>query len=147
MQPFNLILSGLSLLVPLDVGARLIIAAQVVLIEERFASESITRGRKLTKDSSWRVAVFVLMVLLLQIGLPVLLLGAAMSGVSQLSLDAQLVSALQMALATIAQIIALPLSFIAYTLLFFDLRIRSQGFDPEQHDPLAAGKYPSWLSA
>jgi hypothetical protein len=143
MQPFNLILSGLSLLVPLDVGARLIIAAQVVLIEERFASESITRGRKLTKDSSWRVAVFVLMVLLLQIGLPVLLLGAAMSGVSQLSLDAQLVSALQMALATIA----LPLSFIAYTLLFFDLRIRSQGFDPEQHDPLAAGKYPSWLSA
>lgn len=151
LQAHRVILYGLAWLVPLYVGVRLIVAAQALLIEDHFASESINRSWNLTKDSSWRVATFVLVVLLIQIGLPALFLGAAMAGVARLSLDAQLVSALQMALATIAQIVALPFSFIAYTLLFFDLRVRSQGFDLQQHDPLAAewdtGKYPSWLSA
>lgn len=141
---------GLSLLVPLCIGVRLIVAAQAVLIEDRFASDSIVRSWKLTQHNWWRTATFAVVVLLLQLGAPALIVGAAMTGIEQLVLDTQLVAALQMALVTIAQIVALPLSFIAHTLLFFDLRIRTEGFDPE-HDPLAPhwndGEYPSWLNA
>jgi hypothetical protein len=143
--------AGLPLLVPLYVGVRLIVTAQAVLLEDHFASDSIARSRELTKHNWWRTAIFAGVVLLLQLGLPALIVGAAMAGIEQLSVDAQLVSALQMALVTIAQVVALPFSFIAYTLLFFDLLIRSEGFDLERPDPLAPewndGTHPSWLNA
>jgi len=154
LTPFSqisrLVFGGLSLLLPLYVYARLIVATQAVLLEDRVAADGIARSRQLTKNSDWRVAAFIVVVLLLQLGLPTLIIGAATSGVAALSLDAQLVSTLQMALLTIAQIVAWPFSFIAYTLLFFDLRIRNDGFDPE-HDPLTLGlrdgEHPAWLSA
>ncbi|HEY0737599.1 MAG TPA: hypothetical protein VGD69_21955 [Herpetosiphonaceae bacterium] len=145
------IMAGLPLLVPLFASARLIVAAQAVLLENNFASDSIARSWRLTKNNWWRTAIFAGVVLLLQFGVPALIVGAALYGVQELSLDAQLVSAIQMVLVTLAQIVALPFSFIAHTLLFFDLRIRSESFDTEQSDPLAPGwnddTNPSWSNA
>ncbi|HEY0604524.1 MAG TPA: hypothetical protein VGD58_16510 [Herpetosiphonaceae bacterium] len=142
---------GLRMLVPACASVLLIVAAHIVLLEDRYASDSIARSWRLTKHSWWHTATFAGVVLLLQFGLPALMVGAAMAGLTGLGLHAQLVSALQMALVTLAQIVALPFSFIAHTLLFFDLRIRSQSFDPEQDDPFATGwnddQYPSWLNA
>lgn len=145
------IIGGLPMLVPACASVLLIVAAQAVLLEDRFASDSIARSWRLTKHSWWHSATFVGVVLLLQVGLPAIIIGASMAGLTELGLTAQFVSALQMALVTLAQIVALPFSFIAHTLLFFDLRIRSQSLNPEQPDPLAPewndGERPSWLNA
>lgn len=130
----RLVFGGVSLLLPLYIYARLILATQAVLLEGLVASDGIARSRALTKASDWHVTAFVVVVLLLQYGLPALIIGATLSGVAALSLDAQLISALQMVLVTIAQIVAWPFSFIAHTLLFFDLCIHN----PE-HDPLTPG--------
>ncbi|HEY0737600.1 MAG TPA: glycerophosphoryl diester phosphodiesterase membrane domain-containing protein [Herpetosiphonaceae bacterium] len=132
-----ILLGTLLLLLPLLVRARLVFSTQAVMLEDQGAIASIDRSWKLTQQRMWRLFGFMIVLSLLEMCLTTLPVGAAVFGISMAGTDAQLILALQVALATISEIVVLPFTMIAYTLMFFDLRIRSEGFDLEQHDLLA----------
>lgn len=132
-----ILLGGLLLILPLLVRVRLAFTTQAVMLEGQGAVAGVDRSWKLTEGRMWRLAGFVLVVGLLEICLTTVPVGAVVFGVSLAGTDAQLILALRVALATISTIAVLPFTMISYTLMFFDLLIRGEGFDLEQHDLLA----------
>ncbi|HEY0604525.1 MAG TPA: glycerophosphoryl diester phosphodiesterase membrane domain-containing protein [Herpetosiphonaceae bacterium] len=132
-----ILLGGLLLVLPLLVRVRLMFSTQAVMLEDQGAVASLDRSWKLTQQRMWRLVGFVLVVGLLEMCLTTLPVGAAVFGISMAGASDQLILALRVALDAISEIVVLPFTMIAYTLMFFDLRIRSEGFDLEQHDLLA----------
>jgi hypothetical protein len=108
---------------------RTTVAAQSIVIERVSGRGGIRRSWALTRGFFWRIVGIMVLLLILQsivgllVGLPVL---AAASG---LSVDAR--QMIQQAVSAVSAVFVAPVTLVTLTLLYYDLRIRREGFDIE----------------
>jgi hypothetical protein len=114
---------------------------QAVVVEGRGPLGALRRSWRLVRGSYWRVLGIVLLLLLLVyilVGVPTGIAGVVIQVIFP---DPVRHFALRQSLSTligyISQIVVLPLQLVAYTLLYYDLRVRKEGYDIEL---LAAGQ-------
>ncbi|NJM06240.1 hypothetical protein HC891_08655 [Candidatus Gracilibacteria bacterium] len=118
---------------------RFIFVPQAVVLEEQGAFTALGRSWRLVGGSFWRLLGITLLIGLLVyilVGIPV----GILSFVMQLTLGSvddplqnfALVTALNTFMTSIAQMITLPVQWAAMTLLYFDVRVRREGFDIAQ---------------
>jgi hypothetical protein len=131
-------LLGLVLLVivaSIFVYTRLLVTPQAIVLEDQGALAGIGRSWRLVGGSFWRaVAILLLMGILAYLisALPASILSVSLTLASRGSLDSLMLNqALTTLVAQIGLIIALPLQLAVYTLLYYDLRIRKEGYDIE----------------
>lgn len=111
---------------------RLIFTSQAIVIEGRGPLEGIRRSWALTQGYFWRTLGY-----LMTIGLLVFIIsavsGAVLSVPLQILLSDQLMlqTLLNTVVGTLLNVIITPFGLIAYTLMYYDLRIRKEGFDLE----------------
>ncbi len=130
---FSFGLFVLALIAIIYFAVRLLFTSQAVMVEDHGAIAAIRRSWRLTQGYFWRtlgiLAVVVLIVMLISaipasvITLPVTLL---------LQDRPELALLINTVVSTILNVLVLPFSMIAYTLIYFDLRVRKEGFDLEQ---------------
>jgi hypothetical protein len=118
------------------VYTRFLFSTQAIILEENVgALASIRRSWQLVKGSFWRaLGVVVLMGILVYIiaALPATLLTMFLTFTSAGSVvDYGRNQAIGIIVAQLGQIIALPLQFAVYTLLYYDMRVRKEGYDLE----------------
>jgi hypothetical protein len=108
---------------------RTTVAAQTIVIERTGGRAGLQRSWRLTNGFFWRIVGILLVLGLLQaivggiVGLPVLALA------SGLSVDAQ--QMISQAISAVSAIFVAPVTLVTLTLLYYDLRIRREGFDLE----------------
>jgi hypothetical protein len=104
------------------------LAVPVVMVEGQKAGPSVKRSRELVKGNRKKVFVVLMVVTMLQ-----WLVGFGVGKLLQMVLDAQSPSGalISTALGGITQILLAPLAIIAAILLYYDFRIRKEGFDLE----------------
>jgi hypothetical protein len=108
---------------------RTTVAAQTIVIERTGGRGGLQRSWRLTRGFFWRIVGILLVLGLLQaivggiVGLPVLALA------SGLSVDAQ--QMISQAISAVSAIFVAPVTLVTLTLLYYDLRIRREGFDLE----------------
>jgi hypothetical protein len=114
---------------------------QAVVVEGRGPVDALRRSWRLVRGSYWRVLGIMLLLLLLLyilIGVPTGIAGVVIQLVFP---DPVRHFAMRQSLSTLvgylSQIVVLPLQLVAYTLLYYDLRVRKEGYDIEL---LAAGQ-------
>jgi hypothetical protein len=138
--PFVLACVALLLFIPaIVVGARLVFAVHTIMLEGSTAFQGIDRSWLLTRDYIWRVVGLSVVVWLLIVCLSRLPVGGVISGLLLLGVDGWLVAGLELALGTIAEIVSVPFGIIAYTLMFFDLRVRHEALDLVQNELFTSG--------
>ena len=100
----------------------------VVLVEGRKAAPSLRRSCELVKDNRWKVFAVLLIVSALQ-----WLLGFGVGSLSRLflTLESGSGSLMRWTLENVTTIFLTPLGIIADILLYYDFRIRKEGFDLE----------------
>ena len=100
----------------------------VVLVEGRKAAPSLRRSWELVKDNRWKVFAVLLIVSALQ-----WLLGFGVGSLSRLFLTLESGSGglMRWTLENVTTIFLTPLGIIADILLYYDFRIRKEGFDLE----------------
>ncbi|HEY3220138.1 MAG TPA: hypothetical protein VGJ80_05335 [Gemmatimonadales bacterium] len=128
MSGFLTILATLALVIPgIVVACGYSVAAQAAALESGSSSEALVRSWSLTKGFKWKAlalgAVSVGLILVVYVGAGVLggLLGGVMGG-----LDTLLV-----VFAACVSLIIYPLISCVFTLFYYDLRVRKEGFDLE----------------
>ncbi len=122
--------------------------AQAVMIEETSATNALRRSRELVKGSWWRVFGITFAIFLLSIVIE-LILTTSSTFIFALSGIAGKINLLEMILHTMPndeiegtwhllhavhtaiEALIMPITAIGFTLLYFDLRIRKEGFDIE----------------
>jgi hypothetical protein len=124
----------LMLLAMLFFYIRLLLSTQAIVLEGRGPLAGISRSWRLVGQSFWRSLGIVLLVFVfayvvsLIVQLPVLAI-LAFSGV--LLSNPALYQGINVLMTYLALIVILPLQFIIFTLLYYDLRIRKEGYDLE----------------
>jgi len=117
-----IMLGFILLIVPgLILMARLFAATVAVVIEDRGATDAIRRSADLVKGTTGRVLGY-LIVMGILVAIATGILGAIGSAVGDAG---------NLALQVIASVLFMPLSAVFGVLLYFDLRIRKEGFDLE----------------
>lgn len=109
----------------------------IVVIEKLGAMESISRAWDLSRRRFWWLlgfSVIVYLLNLLVVSGPTLLISSLISvvlgQVDALSNNAYLISTLVSSVAgNLINLLVLPIILIAWTLVYFDLRVRTEGFD------------------
>ncbi len=106
-------------------------APQAIVIEQRGALEGLRRSWNLVRGSFWRVAGIALVLTIM-----ITILSSAASFSLQFIVFALpsfvLINALSTIMTNLLQMIVLPLQFGTLTLLYYDLRVRREGFDLQQ---------------
>jgi hypothetical protein len=136
---------GMLLAIPLVVflSTKYVVAIPALVAEELKSSPALTRSWKLTDGSFWRVLVayiafslltiFILLIPSLLIGAAVgiggALAGAPSGPTSPAMVTATVVGAI---VSDLGQLITLPLGAIVAVVLYYDLRVRKEGFAIEQ---------------
>ncbi|WP_026370169.1 glycerophosphoryl diester phosphodiesterase membrane domain-containing protein [Kallotenue papyrolyticum] len=119
---------GLLLFVP-----RLLFTSQAVMVEGVGAIDSLRRSWQLTAGFFWRVLGLLLLITLITwliSVVPALIIVTPITLLLQDQPEVQfLISAV---VSTLLNVVVLPFTMIAYTLIYFDLRVRKEGFDLEQ---------------
>jgi hypothetical protein len=114
---------------------RFILATQVIVLEGQGPIAGLGRSWQLVGSSFWRVLgvfISVLVLFLLISFIPSLLMTFGLDLISNNSMDDVLRNrALGSFAAQIGLIVGLPLLFSIYTLLYYDLRVRKEGYDIE----------------
>ena len=114
---------------------RFVLTTQAIVLEGRGPLSGLARSWKLISKSFWRaLGVFVLVLLLsyLLSVIPSLLLTFGLNLITGNSATSMLRNqALGSFVAQVGLIVGLPLLFSVYTLLYYDLRIRKEGYDLE----------------
>jgi hypothetical protein len=116
---------------------RLLFSSQAVVVEGRGPVAAIKRSWELTRGYYWRTLGY-----LLVIGLLVFLIGSLPATLITLPIQfvapdqLQLQTVINTVVGAILNIIVMPFGLIAYTLMYYDLRIRKEGFDLEQQTTL-----------
>lgn len=125
----------LFLLVLLLLGVRLIFLPQAVFLEGSGPLESFRRSWRLVSGSFWRVLlILVLMTVLAYLisVLPATIVNTALSlsgrPTVERALRNQIITTL---IAQVGVIVSLPLQLSLFTLLYYDLRVRKEGYDIE----------------
>ena len=111
---------------------RLMFFPQMVVLEGRGPLEALSRSWQLVRGSFWRVLGTVILISLLVqilIIIPGLIFGGIIGFVFSDPQDFAIQQSLSTLVGYIAQILFLPVSIIAYTLLYYDLRVRKEGYD------------------
>lgn len=114
---------------------RMLFITQAVVLEKQGPFAAIGRSWRLTARYFWRTfgILFVMGLLALIIsGIPALIIQFGLLFVGGLSAENQVLGQnIGVIIGQVGAIIALPLQFVTYTLLYYDLRIRKEGFDIE----------------
>jgi hypothetical protein len=139
---------GLFLLIifgVLYVAVRLLFITQAIVVEGKSAVEGIRRSWGLVQGSFWRtLGGYLLLSLLIQIVLAIpvtsatfaiqLTIGDPFDPLANYTLQQILNSLVTYA----AQILVLPLQLTAFTLMYYDLRVRKEGYDLELRTGVAS---------
>ena len=126
------VLLGIATLVALALLVRIMFTSQTIMAEGAGAWESLARSWRLTEGSFWRIVGYMLLIMLLMYllaALPVFVVTFA-AGIAGLDQQVQLI--ITTCASAVLSVIVTPFSMIAYTLLYYDLRVRKEGFDLEQ---------------
>ncbi len=110
------------------INIRLMFAAQTIVLENLGSVDGLRRSWNLVRGSFWRVlgisiALGVLVIIIAGVPTYVFNIGFSLLPWHEVAL------ALNTATQSIISILILPIQFAAYTLLYYDLRIRKEGFD------------------
>jgi hypothetical protein len=118
-----------ALVVYVVVLVRTTVGSQAIVLEKRSGWQGIQRSWALTDRSFWRISgiLFLLAIIQTVVGYVIILPLGAVLGPANLGTQ-QLIS--QAAQAVTAVFVA-PISLVTLTLLYYDLRIRREGFDIE----------------
>ena len=105
------------------------LAAPAIVTEDIGSTEGLKRSWNLTEDHFWRVvgtslAASLLVILITTI--PTVFFSFVFDA---LNLDFQIIQVFNLFIEQIATTLALPFSIAATTLIYYDLRIRKEGFD------------------
>lgn len=147
---FAVVFGGFGLILVLGVAALIIgirvwFTSQAAVVEGRGPWESVVRSWRLTQGYFWRtlgyiIVVGVLVALLAQI--PAAVITAPLS--AMLEDQPRLYYLISSIIGTIFTVLSTPFSLIAYTLMYYDLRIRKEGFDLEQQaSAMLSSSHPS----
>jgi hypothetical protein len=119
------------------VSVRILFTSQAVIAENKGPIEAIKRSWNLTQDYWWRTfGIFLLIGLLAALitFVPSAIFGAIFGAITLGSggppnfVQQQLANSV---ISAITSVLVTPFSLIAYTLMYYDLRIRKEGFDLE----------------
>ncbi|HEY0604526.1 MAG TPA: hypothetical protein VGD58_16520 [Herpetosiphonaceae bacterium] len=118
-------------LIGLALMLRIMFTSQAVIVENAGPLQALVRSWRLTQGSFWRIlgyAVLIWLIVSLLAALPAGTIGffAGLTG-----MDPRIQLVLNTSASAVLNVIATPFSMIAYTLLYFDLRVRNEGFDLE----------------
>ena len=126
--PAGALIALLALMaVSICAGIYMTTTAPSIIVEGRKGFGALRRGFRLARGSEWRILGHSIVYLLVFIGLtvaaflPFMILG--------LMLGEETGGALSTVGATASTVIALPVLYIAATLLYFDIRLRKEGYD------------------
>lgn len=120
---FALILPGIY------IAVRLFLASPALIVEDQSAVDSMRRSWNLVKDRWWATFGIILVSVLL-IGIITSLLQALIVAPLFADSDNDLLGGILRTLGTIAgNLIAIPLQAAVLTIVYFDLRVRKEGFD------------------
>jgi hypothetical protein len=108
------------------------LVAPVAILETSSPGRIRRRSWDLVSGSRWRVLGVVAVIIGLQLA-PAFVLGAltGVVAVTGVEIPESLLSGLALAIDYLGQILVAPLGTVAITLLYYDLRIRKEGFDLE----------------
>jgi hypothetical protein len=127
--------TGLGMIVFLSAVINPLVAG-VVVLEEKSALDAVRRAWSLARRRFWPVLGYVLVLSLFSLIIvsgPGILINAALTGAFQSIGDSTtrlvIVSIIQALVSLIAILIYYPLQMTAFTLIYFDLRVRTEGFD------------------
>lgn len=133
-----LVMIGLFVLLGLAamyVYTRLMVTTQAIVLEDQGPLAGLGRSWRLIGGSFWRsLGVLVLMGILTYMiaQFPGTIVSFALTLASRNALDNLIVNQIiTTLLVQIGEVVALPLQLAIYTLLYFDLRIRKEGYDLE----------------
>ncbi len=124
---------GIMMLVGIALMVRIFFTAEAAMVEHTGPWESIVRSWRLTQGYFWRTLGYWIIIGLLTYFLmliPGLVISTPMS-VFQVDMRIQLV--ISTCVGAVFGVIVMPFNLLAYTLMYYDLRIRKEGFDLEQH--------------
>jgi hypothetical protein len=128
-------LFALLVVVLLYFYARLLVTTQAIVLEDQGPLGGIARSWRLVGGAFWRtLAIAVLMYILAYLiaGIPSMITSFALSILSGNALDSLVRNQIIVAVvAQIGQILVLPLQLVIFTMLYYDLRIRKEGYDLE----------------
>jgi hypothetical protein len=130
-----LLLALLVIVASIFVYTRLLLTPQTIVLEDQGPLDGIRRSWRLVGGAFWRaVAILLLMGILTYFisTLPALMVNLSLTFATRGSVDGLMLNqALTTLVAEIGVIIALPLQLAVYTLLYYDLRVRKEGYDIE----------------
>ncbi|MBV9789891.1 MAG: glycerophosphoryl diester phosphodiesterase membrane domain-containing protein [Chloroflexi bacterium] len=122
---------GVVTLIGLALMIRIMFTSQAVIVENAGAWQSLVRSWRLTQGSFWRILGYVLLMVLLIYVLAVLPVSVVSFIGGIIGLDQRILFVINACAGAVLGVITTPFSMIAYTLLYFDLRVRKEGFDLE----------------
>jgi tetratricopeptide (TPR) repeat protein len=138
------LLFGRALLVgvlAIALGARFLLAPQAVMLERRGALASLARSWQLTGGRFWRVLVAALVasaLIALLIGLPPALVRLLLA-LTGWDAAAGILTSVASITSQVMEGLALPFQVAVFTVLFYDARIRKEGYDLELLEQHATG--------
>jgi len=114
---------------------RLLLTTQAIVLEGQGPLAGLSRSWQLTRGAFWRaLAITVLMSILAYIiaGIPASVVSFALQLLSAGDLTAVMRNqAIVSGITVLGQIIVIPLQLVIFTLLYYDLRMRKEGYDLE----------------
>lgn len=114
--------------------------APVIVLEKQPAVKAIGRAWQLVRRRFWWVLGFMLLLTLfaqLLVAGPSFLIAALVQGAAGSAINTTVATIIQQLISSLFSLIYLPLQLTCITLLYFDIRVRTEGFDLAL---LAAGK-------
>lgn len=131
-----LLLLIVAMIVFAMIALRFLFVTQAVVLEDHGPIGALRRSWQLIRGSFWRVlGIVVLLVILVQIvmGIPVIIMTMVLSftlgGAADPLQNYLLRQSITVLTSYAAQILVLPIYLSAYTLLYYDLRVRKEGYD------------------
>lgn len=109
---------------------RLLLVTQVIVIEDRRGTEALGRSWDLMRGNFWRGVLILIFAAVLG-GILGLVLALPVGVVAGLASNPAARSVLQQVVQQLGNILAVPFGSIAFTLLYYDSRIRKEAFDLE----------------
>jgi hypothetical protein len=121
---------------------RFLFTSQAIIVENGGPLQSLGRSWRLTQHVFWRTFGYLIIIWLITGLLPGIVTTVFSSSLTFLLADQQIVLLLiSTIISAIIQVIITPFSMIAYTLMYFDLRVRKEGFDLEQQTSTMASPH------
>ncbi len=118
---------------------RFLFTSQAIIVENQGPLQSLGRSWRLTQQVFWRTFGYLLIIWMLT-GLLPTIVSAVFSTTLGIFLANQqtLLLLISTIISAIIQVIITPFSIISYTLMYYDLRVRKEGFDLEQQTSMMA---------